>query len=135
MRNQRSEILLNFIAECQGNISHDLDSNSCHIFIVFLLESCKDVLAKGIDVNSIFEAIANTLVSHQPILSNFLLVFEDLNDELHYIIACICVNSFTNSRHDNLDKITQEALDDFIVDTWVSDGLFKVLEDVDLHFT
>ena len=135
MRNQRSEILLNFIAECQGNISHDLDSNSCHIFIVFLLESCKDVLAKGIDVNSIFEAIANTLVSHQPILSNFLLVFEDLNDELHYIIACICVNSFTNSRHDNLDKITQEALDDFIVDTRVSDGLFKVLEDVDLHFT
>ena len=135
MRNQRCEILLNFIAECQGNISHDLDSNSCHIFIVFLLESCKDVLAKGIDVNSIFEAIANTLVSHQPILSNFLLVLEDLNDELHYIIACICVNSFTNSRHDNLDKITQEALDDFIVDTWVSDGLFKVLEDVDLHFT
>ena len=112
-----------------------MDSNSCHIFIVFLFESCKDVLAKRINVNSIFEAIANTLVSHQPILSNFLLVLEDLNDELHYIIACICVNSFTNSRHDNLNKITQEALDDFIVNTWVSDGLFKVLKDVDLHFT
>ena len=135
MRDQRCEVLFNLIAECQGNISHDLDSNSRHIFIVFLFESCKDILAKGIDVNSIFEAIANTLESHQPILSNFLLMFEDLNDEFHYIIACICVNSFTNSRHDNLNKITQEALDDFIVDTWVIDSLFKILEYVDLHFT
>ena len=135
MRNQRCEILFNFVAECQWNISHDLDSNSCHIFIVFLLESCKDVFAKRIDVNSIFEAIANTLVSHQPVLSNFLLVLEDLNDEFHYVIACICVNFIPNSCHDNLDKITQEALDDFIVDTRVSDSLLKVLEDIDLHFT
>ena len=54
-------------------------------------------------------------------------MLEDLNDEFHYIIACKGVNSFPNSCHDNLDKIAQEALHDFIVDTWVSDGLFKVL--------
>ena len=58
-----------------------------------------------------------------------------LNDEFHYIIACISVNSFANSCHYNLDKITQEALHDFIVDTWVSDSLLKVLEDIDLHLT
>ena len=135
MWNQWCEILFNFIAECQGNISNDLDSNSCHIFIVFLLKSSKDVLAKGIDVNSIFEAIANTLVCHQPILSHFLLMLKDLNDEFHYIIACKGINSFPNSCHDNLDNITQKLLHDFIVNTWVSDSLFKVLEDVDLHFT
>ena len=135
MGNQRCEILFNFIAECQGNISYNLDSNSCHIFIIFLLECCKDVLAKGIDVNSIFEAIANTLVCHQPILSHFLLMLKDLNDEFYYIIACKGINSFPNSCHYNLNKITQETLHNFIVDTWVSDGLFKVLEDIDLHLT
>ena len=62
-------------------------------------------------------------------------MLKDLNDEFHYIIACKGVNSFPNSCHDNLDNITQKLLNDFIVDTWVSDSLFKVLEDIDLHFT
>ena len=100
-----------------------------------MLESSKDILAKGIDVNSIFEAIANTLESHKPILSNFLLMLEDLNDEFNYIIASKSVNLIPDSWHDNLDEIAQEALDDFIVDTWISDSLLKVLEDIDLHFT
>ena len=62
-------------------------------------------------------------------------MLEDLYDELNYIIACISVNSFPNSCHYNLDKVTQEALHNFIVNTWVSDSLLKVLEDIDLHFT
>ena len=62
-------------------------------------------------------------------------MLKDLNDEFHYVIAYICVDSIPDSCHDDLDKITQEALHDFIVDTWVSDSLFKILEDIDLHFT
>ena len=62
-------------------------------------------------------------------------MLEDLNDEFHYIVACKGIDTFPNSCHDNLNKIAQEALDDFIVDTWVSDSLLKVLEDIDLHFT
>ena len=62
-------------------------------------------------------------------------MLEDLNDEFHYIIASKGINSFPNSCHYNLDNITQELLHDFIVNTWVSDSLLKVLEDIDLHFT
>ena len=62
-------------------------------------------------------------------------MLEDLNDEFHYVIACICVNFIPDSCHDDLDKITKKALNDFIVDTRVSDSLLKVLEDIDLHFT
>ena len=62
-------------------------------------------------------------------------MLEDLNDEFNYIISSKSVNLIPNSWHDNLDKITQEALHDFIVDTWISDSLLKVLEDIDLHFT